>query len=57
MTPTGPQSPAVAREPASPSAATYDSKLTATAWHRRLFREPTVVWRYVDNDDDDGGFE
>jgi hypothetical protein len=48
---TGAQSPAVAREPASPGAATYDSKLTATAWHRRLFREPAVVWQYDDGDD------
>jgi hypothetical protein len=33
-----------------------DSLLTATQWHRRLFRGPVSVWQYdADDYDDDGG--
>jgi hypothetical protein len=48
---------AVARKSGSGGGDTYDSLLTAAAWHRLLFKEPpTSGWQY-DTDDDDYGDE
>ena len=42
MNRTSSQSHDEARNPLGGDGDTYDSELTATAWHRRLFCEPTV---------------
>jgi len=49
MTTTAPQSHTEPRNPLSRCDA-YDAKLTATAWHRRLFLEPSRL-PYADADD------
>jgi hypothetical protein len=53
MTRAGAQVNAGARKPVSQGVDAYDAKLTAMAWNRLLFREPSPL-PYTDDYDDEG---